>query len=688
MSVPPAVVVVNYGSHQLIDRNLDPDLVRALGAPVVVVDNFSSDDEREQCRAMCSRRGFELVAAPGNSGFGAGSNAGFERAFELGCQAAITLNPDAVLTADAYRQIAKALAADPLCLVSPHIVAPDGRNFFRGSVMDLDTGFLHSGWAPDDDKNHANWISGACLGMSRQAFTALGGFSEEYFLYWEDVDLSWRAGRLGLRLRVLDASIVHDAGGTQESGSSGLSLVYYRQNCRNRLVFAARNLSRGRRLRWLLATPRQSLQILLRGGRRQFLTEPRVLLAGLSGSLAGAGHVVRSLAQPAAPRRAGRGPVLVAHPSSDLYGSDRVLLETIQSFVDEGRRVVAVLPSPGPLDAELERRGAEVTYCPSPVLRKSALNPRGLLGIATAFVMAAGPARRLIRETDPEVVFVNTLTVPAWIAYGRLGRRSTICHVHEAEDSAPAAVRRLLYLPLLATHGLVVNSRFALRVLQRTWPMLTGRARVLYNGVPGPSRVTLPREHPVPLRLLFIGRLSPRKGPQVAIDALADLVNGGLDARLQLLGDVFDGYEWFADQLHDQVRRLGLEDRVEFLGFRPEVWPLMEDADIVVVPSTIDEPYGNTAVEALLAQRPLVVSQTSGLLEASEGFAAKRPVPPSDPVALANGIRDLLADWPTVRQQVVTDRELALGRNAPERYRRNLRRIVAGFSGAQSGLSD
>ena len=690
---PPALVVVNYGSHELIDRNLDAGVLEQIGAPVVLVDNYSSDQERAACRDLCRRRGFELVASPTNTGFGAGTNAGFERAFELGCDAAITLNPDAVLTAEAYQEIAGSLARDPDCLVSPRIVMPNGRNFFRGAVLDLETGYLRSGWGPDAATTTANWISGACLGMSRSAFQALGGFETEYFLYWEDVDLSWRARELGFRLRVLDCSIVHDAGGTQQSGSSGLSLTYFRYNCRNRLVFAARNLSRRRRLQWLLTTPAQSMQIVLRGGRRHLLREPRVLLAALTGSVAGAGRLLGSMLRPVAgtvtsdtsdaPR-----PVLVAHPSSDLYGSDRVLLESIQAFAEEGRRVVVVLPSPGPLDEELRRRGAEVTHAASPVLRKSALSPAGIVRLAGQFLAAARPARELIRSIDPELVFVNTLTIPAWIAYGRLAGRTTVCHIHEAEGSASGLLRRALYLPLLFTHGLVLNSRYALGVMARSWPSLVSRTRVLYNGVPGPAQASLPRQNPDPLQLLFIGRLSPRKGPQVAIDALSGLVNDGVDAHLRLLGDVFDKYEWFAEELREQVDRLGLQDRVEFLGFHPEVWPFLEQSDLILVPSTVDEPYGNTAVEALLAQRPLVVSATSGLLEASEGFEAERRVTPDDAAALSQGIRELLAEWDTVRQQVVTDRQMALGRNAPELYRRQLRRIVADFSSRSTPAGD
>ena len=78
--------------------------------------------------------------------------------------------------------------------------------------------------------------------------------------------------------------------------------------------------------------------------------------------------------------------VLVAHPSADLYGSDRVLLETIEGLERSGAKVVVTLPSSGLLVPELMRRGARVILCPTPVLRKSMLSPLGLLNVSGAVV--------------------------------------------------------------------------------------------------------------------------------------------------------------------------------------------------------------------------------------------------------------------------------------------------------------
>lgn len=367
----------------------------------------------------------------------------------------------------------------------------------------------------------------------------------------------------------------------------------------------------------------------------------------------------------------------MAHPSPDLYGSDRVLLETVSGYVERAYQVVVVLPAEGPLGPALVERGAEVRFLSFPVLRKSLLSPRGLITLVVSVLGCLPRMLRLMRVLRPTIALVNTVTIPVWILAARIARVPVVCHVHEAEQSAKPIVRKVLYLPLLAATGLIVNSRFSLNVLTQSWPSLGRRSRVVYNGVPAPTEPTPPLEKlNGRFRLLFLGRLSPRKGPQVAVDALRLLVEDGRDARLQLLGAVYPGYEWFQDQLTEQVRVADMESRVEFLGFDPDIWARIAQCDIVLVPSTVDEPFGNTAVEAMLAERPLVVSATSGLREASAGYRTARQVIPGDAQAIAEAVIEMVDHWEAVVQYSEADRDLALQRHAPSVYQARIVTVV------------
>lgn len=367
------------------------------------------------------------------------------------------------------------------------------------------------------------------------------------------------------------------------------------------------------------------------------------------------------------PGRARRA--LVAHPSSELYGSDRVALESVAALVGTGRTVHTTLTSDGPLRAHLEKAGSAVSVLAVPVLRKSQMSVGGLLGLAVDTVRRTPGMLGMLWRNRPHLVYVSTVTVPWWLVLARLSGARVVCHVHEAEESVPRIVRMGLAAPLLLAHRVIANSELSRDVIVRDLPVLRGRTRVVYNGVPGPDEVTPPRsELTGPVRLVLVGRLSPRKGTDVAVEALALLADRGVDAVLDLVGGVFPGYEWFEQEVRAAAERTGVSHRVRWRGVQSDVWDALAGADIVLVPSRV-EPFGNAAVEAMLAARPVVVGDTQGLREivrhGENGFLAA----PDDPEALADAIAAVVLDWPSAVHRAEHARSEAHQRFAPRRYR-------------------
>lgn len=280
--------------------------------------------------------------------------------------------------------------------------------------------------------------------------------------------------------------------------------------------------------------------------------------------------------------------VLVVHPGGELFGSDRMMLETVTGLTGAGHRVEVLLPDPGPLVAALEVVGARVTIAPVLVLRKSLLKPRGWPRLLSLALRGGITGWRLLRRRRPDVVYVSTITLPQWPLLARLAGARAITHVHEAESSAPRLVTTGLSLPHLAATAVVVNSEVTRRTLASALPRLARRAEVIHNGVASPEDPPPPRPAiDGALRVLYVGRLSPRKGPDLVIEAAARLQEDGIEVRVALLGAVFPGYEWFERELRAQADASGVP--VDFLGFDPDVWPALAAADVLVVPSRGDE---------------------------------------------------------------------------------------------------
>ena len=377
-----------------------------------------------------------------------------------------------------------------------------------------------------------------------------------------------------------------------------------------------------------------------------------------------------------------QGTVVVANPSADLYGSDRMMLEGVRGLVDAGWRVVVTCSVPGPLLEPLRAAGAELRVEPVPVLRKSMLSPGGLVRLVGQTVGGLARMRRLLREERADVLLVNTVTIPFWLVAAQLARVPSVVHVHEAERSLHPAKRWLLTAPLTLTDLVVYNSEVSrqvsgLRSLERR-----GRVRVVHNGVAGPPQPSAARTRLVePFRILYVGRLSPRKGVDLVISAAQALTDGGTACTVDLVGAVFPGYEWYEEQLREQVRTAGLESQVSFHGFQTSVWPFLARTDVLVAPSRLDESFGNVVIEALLAGRPVVASDHTGLTEAARGFAAAVLVPVDDAAALADGLKAVHRDWDDYRRRAAGDADRAEQRYGPVRFHAELADAVARTAG-------
>ncbi|MTB88004.1 glycosyltransferase [Aeromicrobium senzhongii] len=283
------VVVVNYGSSGLLRENLARIPFDA-GCVVVVVDNFSSVTERSTVRGLVGEQGWVGVYPEGNLGFGGGCNVGVAQALERGACRVLLLNPDATIDLGSVAALESVVAARPRTLAAPTILNGVGAVWSAGSDLLLDTGDMRSWGRRVPGERHLPWLSGACLMFSAELWREIGGFDEDYFLYWEDVDLSAKVLAAGGDLElVAGATAIHDEGGTHqlESRSRAKSSLYYYFNTRNRLLFARKHLEDEDFRRWRRRSWAAARSILLRGGRRQIIRPDRTVWPVLRGTLAG-----------------------------------------------------------------------------------------------------------------------------------------------------------------------------------------------------------------------------------------------------------------------------------------------------------------------------------------------------------------------------------------------------------------
>ncbi|MCJ0700453.1 glycosyltransferase [Frigoribacterium faeni] len=368
--------------------------------------------------------------------------------------------------------------------------------------------------------------------------------------------------------------------------------------------------------------------------------------------------------------------VLLTHPGAELYGSDRMAASAAESLVAAGHEVVAVLPLEGPLEQLLIASGAEVVILDLPVLRKALLRPAPFLGLVAGMARTLLRASRLIRRERIDVVYTNTITQPWWTFAARLCRRPTLVHVREAETEIPVIAQRVLLSPLALADSIVANSNSTRRHVETRGVGAKSKTKtkttVVHNGKDWDKYYRSPYDPGVAMpNLVLVGRLNPRKGPDVAIRALKRLVDDGLDANLTLVGSVYPGYEWFEDELRTLASDLDVADRIEFVGFQSDPTAFLERASIVLVPSRV-EPFGTVAAEGMAAARPTVVTDIDGLAEIVDSDEVGLKFPVGDDRELAQRCADLLRNPDLAARIAVAGQHSVADRFSLEAYRRGV----------------
>jgi glycosyltransferase involved in cell wall biosynthesis len=167
--------------------------------------------------------------------------------------------------------------------------------------------------------------------------------------------------------------------------------------------------------------------------------------------------------------------------------------------------------------------------------------------------------------------------------------------------------------------------------------------------------------------VLFLGRLSSKKSPDLLLCAVAELCgdSGGIPLMLVFAGPDEDGMK---AQLEQMAEQLGVRSKVRFTGpiFEQAKWAAYRDADVFVLPSQ-NENFGNTAAEAVAAGTPVIVTEQCGIAPLLADVAGL--VVPHDAAALRSGLWSILNDA-EVRERLLAGCEkvaMRLGWDEPVR---------------------
>lgn len=335
--------------------------------------------------------------------------------------------------------------------------------------------------------------------------------------------------------------------------------------------------------------------------------------------------------------------VLILSSSAERYGSDRAMSELASALSRSGYTVAAAVPYEGPLVDAFRAMGLPCFVVPLSVVDRSLTAPR-LLALIAAAARSKREVIRTFHHFAPDIVYSNTSHVVDGPALARAFRAVHVWHVREIER-VPPALRRLYGGWLLVSSSRVVTISEA--VHQAYFNRVHRGAVVVPDGVDltcYPS--ALARRHPSrysterPLRVLSVGRITPWKGQDVAVQAVVSLTAAGRPIRLRVVGGALtETDETFEHRLRQQSHNcpaVSIEGEVE------DVQSLYRWSDVVVHTAVQPEPFGRVIVEGMASGCAVVATDHGGPREIIRDGIDGRLIRPGEPGLLAAVLDEFL----------------------------------------------
>jgi len=322
--------------------------------------------------------------------------------------------------------------------------------------------------------------------------------------------------------------------------------------------------------------------------------------------------------------------ILIIHQSAELYGSDKTLLLFLKNLDRKKIEPTVILPSTGPLKDEINLLNIPIYVQPVLKLYRDLFIPKNLLKFILDTYRSIKFIKKLDKEKKFDYIYSNTIAVLAGFFYSFLYNKKHIWHVHEIIES-PQFVYKIFkkLIDSKFNYKIIFNSKQTQNYWLKNAKNLQNKGELIWNGLDF-NEINKPTDLEISnfrskiissdddLILCLVGRFNPQKGQMFLLEAFNILAQKNKNIKLLLVGSYLDNQKKYYDQLEMFITTNNISEKVKIIPFQKNIWNVWYSIDIALVPSLYLEPFGLVAIEAMYAEKPVIVSAHGGLLDIVE----------------------------------------------------------------------
>lgn len=312
--------------------------------------------------------------------------------------------------------------------------------------------------------------------------------------------------------------------------------------------------------------------------------------------------------------------IVFFHPSSELYGADKILAFIVKAHSDFSSKVL-VLPSYGPLVDLLHNQFPDLQIIVEPrmpIVARKNLHPLGILRFARD-LCCLYKLYNIAKKSD--VLYFNTLAVLPVLLFFHTNSIKVL-HVHEILDNSKILNRSLNKLALKYSDVIVCVSRAVLNNLSNVSShRFITKLKLLHNGINFSDNNNVEEKSFVlksdTLNFVLVGRIKPsHKGQLLVLKAISKLPQDILlKTHFYFVGSCVKGQEYMIDELENCISENKLNSFVTIFPFVKNIKTIYEQADVSLVPSLFEDPFPTTVLESMYFKKPVIGTKVGGIPE-------------------------------------------------------------------------
>ncbi len=331
--------------------------------------------------------------------------------------------------------------------------------------------------------------------------------------------------------------------------------------------------------------------------------------------------------------------VLFIHSSSELYGSDRSLLNIIKNIDKNRFSITVVLPCYGPLVDELEKvNGVETIIYEVAVLRRKNLNFIGIFKYFNSFFNSVIFIKKLIRNKKIDIVDTNTAVVFPGAIAAKLCKVRSIWHIREIIKNQ--FENKIISFMMNNFSDVIISNSFS---TGRALKVNQDKIRVVYNAV-DEKEVIYQKKYCDKFVVGMAGRINRWKGQRLFIEAAEIVLKKYPDTIFEIAGEAYSGEEYLKQDLEKYIFDKRLDKNIILKGQVENMDSFYEGLDLFVLPSIQPEPFGLVVIEAMEFGIPVIATNHGGPTEIIRDGIDGYLVDFANPNEMACRIIELISD--------------------------------------------